>query len=394
MAARMTDAPRDGARRWKVGIDAQILRPAMSGVERAVYCLIDTLSRTCPPDMDLTAYFPKDVPQPPHGVDSAIRFVAPAVSNAYRGLRVLWDQAFLPHRAHKDGLDLLHLPAYVAPALLHTPYVLTVYDTIALKFPELCKRSNVLHYRLLMRRSLRRAQRVIVPSECTKRDVLALGEVSEDRIRVIPLGVSSAFHPTNDRDALAAVRNRYGLPDAYVLYVGNLDPKKNVSLLLDAFAEGYRSGRITAKLVIAGQKEWHAEPVRRRLQELRRDGMVQRLGPVPEADLPALYSAASLFVFPSLYEGFGLPPLEAMACGTPVITTRSGALPEVVDDAALALDDPDARTLRVAMEKALGNDFLRHRLRELGIRRAAEFTWERMAERTLAVYREVLQEAP
>ena len=377
----------------RVAIDAQILRPAMSGVERAVHSLLKALHETAP-EFEFLIYYPRGLGRPSEKDAPNVRYRHPLIPNTFRPLRICWDQAILPLRLRRDHIDLLHAPAYVGPLLSHVPSVLTIYDMIALKFPHLCKRTNVLHYRLIMPPSARRAARIIVPSECTKRDVIALLRVPEEKLRVVPLGVSPAFRPVDDPARLAAMRRRYGLPERYILYLGNLEPKKNLPHLLRAFAEARRSGHITHRLVLAGQKAWRTDELHRTLRKKRLQQSVMLLGGIPEEDLPALYSGASCFVFPSLYEGFGLPPLEAMACGTPVITTRAGALPEVVGNAALTLSSGDTRELRIAVEKVAANQFLRNRLRAYGLERAKQFTWERTAQETVKVYKEVLNEAP
>jgi len=379
------------SRRFRIAIDAQILRPRMSGVERSVACLVEALHGVAE-CYDFVVYCPRTAPRPSPARRDGFRLKRPLMPNAPRALRILWQQTVLPMRLITDRVDLLHAAAYTAPLLTPRPYVLTVYDLIALKFPQYCKPSNVMHYRLSLPRSVRRAARIIAPSECTRRDLIRLLHAPEDRIRVVPLGVGPQFHPMEDRARLHDFRKRYDLPERYILYVGNLEPKKNVPQLLEAFAAARRSGNITQRLVIAGQKAWHTGAMHEALKRHRLRDTVTLLRSVPESDLPLLYNSASLFVFPSLYEGFGLPPLEAMACGVPVVTTQSGALPEVVGDAALLLTHPSERELRVAMEKVVGNTYLQQTLRARGLERARQFTWERTARETVRVYDEVLHE--
>jgi len=383
------NAVRTAPGRPRIGIDAAVLRPPMSGVERAVQSLVGALGRATR-DFEFIIYYPRSLPKPPDTTPPDFRYRHPLLPNRFRFLRILWEQTMLPFALRRDRVDLLHAPAYVAPRFSATPLVLTIYDAIALRFPNLCKRVNALHYRLLMPSAARRALRVIVPSECTRRDVVSLLGVPEERIRVVPLGVSAHFRPIEDAAEIAAVRRRYGLPELYVLYVGNLEPKKNLPHLIRALAASRRTGRLTHRLVIAGRKAWHTAELRRTIRTYRLHDAVVFPGEIRESDLPALYSGASLFVFPSLYEGFGLPPLEAMACGTPVVATRAGALPEVLGNAALLLSSGDVRQLRIAMEKVMNNRFLRNSLRARGIERAKRFTWENTARKTLDVYAEIL----
>jgi glycosyltransferase involved in cell wall biosynthesis len=363
----------------------------MSGVERAVRSVLPELARQGD-RRNITVVYPRCLPRP-SGASERFRYVAPLTPNRPRLLRILWQQAALPWRLRRAGADLLHAPAYTAPLCTPTPTVLTIYDAIALRFPRLCKTSNVLHYRLVMPRAARRAARIIVPSACTRRDVVRLLRVPEAKVRVIPLGVGEAFRPVTAPHVLEALRRRYGLPERFILFLGNLEPKKNLPRLLTAFAEARGRGRLTHRLVLAGQKAWHTRAIRRALRTHRLHRMAMLLGAIPEEDLPALYSAASMLVFPSLYEGFGLPPLEAMACGTPVIASTAGALPEVVGEAALLLRPSDVAGLRTAMIKVAHNAFLRRRLGELGRARAAKYTWAETARRTLDVYDDVLAES-
>jgi len=387
----MSDGASTPDRNPRIAIDALIMRPPMSGVERAVHSLACALPHVAP-DCDFVVYYPRCLPRPEQVRTRNVAFQRPFWPNSPRILRILWQQALLPRRLRRDRIDLLHAPAYTAPLLARPPYVLTVYDVIALKFPQSCKRANVWHYRAVLPRSVRRAARLIVPSRCTADDLHELLGVPKEKIRVIPLGVSGAFRRVDDPLRLAEFRRRWGLPDRYVLYLGNLEPKKNLHRLLEAFAQGRHSGRITHRLVLAGAKAWHTAAWRRALRDQRLGDAVTILRRLPDKELPLLYSGASVFVFPSLYEGFGLPPLEAMACGVPVITSSGGALPEVVGDAALVLPECDPRQLRIAIEKVLANSFLRERLRTRGLARARRFTWERTAQATAEVYREVLRE--
>jgi glycosyltransferase involved in cell wall biosynthesis len=381
---------RSAAKRSRIAIDAQVLRPAMSGVERSIHSLLPELAQAAD-NHDVIVFYPRCLP-PPTKSSERFNYARPLIPNAPRPLRILWQQMALPLQLRLRGIDMLHAPAYTAPLLTRVPTVLTIYDTIALSHPELCKWTNALHYRLFMPRAARRAARVIVPSEATKRDVVRLLGVSEERIRVIPLGVSGHFRPIDNADELRHMRQTYGLPEDYILYLGNLEPKKNLPALLTAFAQARNHGHLTQKLAIAGQKSWHAEAIHETLHAHGLEESVIFLGPVPEAHLPALYSGASVFVFPSITEGFGLPPIEAMACGTPVITTQAGALPEVAGKAALVLPVADVDALRIAMVKITTNHFLRTRLRELGLKRAAQYSWKETARKTVAVYEEVLQE--
>jgi len=281
--------------------------------------------------------------------------------------------------------------------------VLTVHDLIFLLFPEYHLPLNRWFLNRFMPLFIRRADAIIAISQCTKDDLIRHYGVPSEKVTVIYEGVDSRFHPVTDPDVLGRVRARYGLPEHYILYVGTIEPRKNLTALLEAFVALRKQAsnrqpatsnqRLEAgswKLVIAGKRGWLYEGFFRRLRELGLEGEVILLGFVPDEDLPALYSAAELFVFPSLYEGFGLPVLEAMACGTPVIASNASSLPEVVGEAGILIDPHDVGGLVKAMGRVLMDGGKRREMREKGLQQAARFSWERTAAMTLGVYRSVL----
>jgi glycosyltransferase involved in cell wall biosynthesis len=234
---------------------------------------------------------------------------------------------------------------------------------------------------------MRRARRIITVSEFSRRDLSDAYDVPLERITAIPNGVNTAFRPLPDARQLAA--ERLGLSEGYVLFVGALAPRKNVVALLEAFGRVARLGGVH-QLVLAGADRGSGAATRRRAEELGLSGRIRLLGHVAEADLPALYGAAHAVCVPSLYEGFGLPALEAMACGTPVIASKTTGLGEAVGDAALTFDPRAVEEIADALERVLGDPLLRERLVESGRERAAAFTWRRSAEATAQVYREAL----
>jgi glycosyltransferase involved in cell wall biosynthesis len=304
------------------------------------------------------------------------------VSNRSRLVRILYEERFLRRRA--EGFDLFHAPGYVAPRRLPCPLVLTIYDLVALSHPELARRSNVFHYRWRLPRSARAAARIIVPTECVAREVVERLGVPRDRLRVVPLGVDSQMRSPS-LDARVRVRARHHLSRPFVLFVGNIEPKKDLPTLLRAFALLKRQG-LPHELAIAGKRGWKCRDVFRLPAELGIEGDVRFLGYVEEEDLPGLYGASELFVLPSLAEGFGLPPLEAMACGAPVVTSDAEALVETTGDAAEHVPARDPEALAEAMRRVLSDPALRERMRAAGLERAAQFTWERTASATREVY--------
>ncbi|MCX6026985.1 MAG: glycosyltransferase family 1 protein [Chloroflexi bacterium] len=228
-----------------------------------------------------------------------------------------------------------------------------------------------------------------MPSESTRDDLQRITHVPESRVHMVPYGVSPSFRPVHAPHLRRAVAERYGLPSEFLLYVGNLEPRKNLPRLLEAYAR-LPGRQVVPPLVLAGTRGWKDAPLRETMERLNLGRRVVFPGYIPQEDLPAVYSMAAAFVYPSLYEGFGLPVLEAMACGTPVITSNVSSMPEVAGDAALLVSPNDVEGLTRALDRVLGEPDLRAELSRRGLARARQFTWRRAAESTLAVYRSVL----
>jgi len=295
--------------------------------------------------------------------------------------------ARIPQDSLFPGVALFHATDHLLPYFRRIKSVFTLHDLIFIFHPETHKPLNRWFLTLMMPRFLRAADAVIAVSECTKRDAIRFYGIPEEKITVIYEGVNPRFRPASP-ETIAAVRARYNLPEHFILYVGTIEPRKNLTALLEAFH--YLLATHDLRLVIVGKKGWLYEGFFRRLRELGLEDRVIFTGYVPDEDLPAIYSAADLFVFPSLYEGFGLPVLEAMACGVPVICSNTSSLPEVAGDAALLVDPADVWALAGAMEQALTDEHLRSELMAKGLERARWFTWEKAAAKTLEVYRGVL----
>jgi glycosyltransferase involved in cell wall biosynthesis len=299
-------------------------------------------------------------------------------------LRILWEQTALPLAAR--GLDLLHGLAFVAPLLAPCPTLVTVYDLSFLRTPERFRRGNRWYLQMFTRWSCRRARRIIAISENTRRDLVALFGIPPERVDVVPPGVSPSFGPLPP-DQVAAFRRAKGLPERFVLYLGTLEPRKNLITLLEAFAR-LRPG---VKLVLAGGTGWMFAEVFARVQALGLEGKVVFPGYVPDEELPLWYNAATVFVYPSLYEGFGMPPLEALACGTPVVVSNASALPEAVGDAGVLVRPDAVDEWAQALERLLDDAALRAELGARGRAHAARFSWERAAAGTVAVYHRILE---
>ncbi len=300
---------------------------------------------------------------------------------------IIWTHGMLPWRVSRANVDLLHMPANVAPMRAPVPTVVTVHDTTVLSMPERFTTWHRHYSRLVMPLSVRSAARVITNSEATKRDVVRVFGVSEDKVTVTHLGVAEAFRRFSTCE-IEDARARLGLDD-FVLSVCTLEPRKNIVGLLSAYALlRERGARIP--LVHAGALGWMYGEVMETCRKLGIGDYVRFLGPVSLDDLVALYNLASLFVYPSFYEGFGLPVLEAMSCGCPVITSGTSSLPEVAGEAAILVDPHDVNQLANAMQEALEDSALAQDMRERGLKRARLFTWERCAQETMAAYERVV----
>jgi glycosyltransferase involved in cell wall biosynthesis len=297
----------------------------------------------------------------------------------------LRQQWMIPPLLADLGADVYHSPYYLMPFRAGIPTLLTVYDLIPLLFPRQASLRARLLFRWATALALKTASHVIAISQATRRDVLKAYRVSPDKLSVVPLAADPAFHPSHAFE-IEGVRHRYGLPDRYALYLGSNKPHKNLVRLVEAWAGANVS---SASLVIAGAWDPHYAQPRERTLELGVENTIHFLGPIPEQDLCALYGGAMFAVFPTLYEGFGLPVLEAMACGTPVICSNASSLPEVAGDAALYFDPTDTESIAQAIRCAMDDPGLRTMLLERGIARAAQFSWERAARKTLDLYRQV-----
>ncbi len=288
------------------------------------------------------------------------------------------------------SLHVLHSPDFIPPSHTRYPIVITMHDLAFLLYPRFLTRDSARYYGQVDL-AARQADHIIAVSESTKRDTVRLLGVPESKITVIHEAAHPLFTPVTNAETLERTRARHHLPPEFILFVSTIEPRKNLPTLLRAFRRLRDNYKSQAALAIAGQRGWLAEQVDQVLDELKLRDAVHFLGGVPNEELVFLYNAAKLFVLPSFYEGFGLPPLEAMACGTPVIVSNVSSLPEVVGDAGILVAPEDVEGLTVAMWRALTDDNLRQEMRSKGLRRAATFSWERAARETLAVYQKVAQ---
>jgi glycosyltransferase involved in cell wall biosynthesis len=300
--------------------------------------------------------------------------------------RIAWEHLVLPLQVRQDRIDLYHGLAFASPMGIGVPSIVTIHDLAFLQWPEQVPGRRSQYLSRIVRGSVKRAQRVIAVSGHTKRDIVELLGVPDDRIDVTPLGVDATMQRPG-ADAIEAFNQEQGLENPFVLAVGNLEPRKNLATLVQAFASV--AGRIPHDLVLVGAEGWRTEALHQALGNPSLRGRVRLQGFVPPDELPLWYSACDIFTIPSLYEGFGLPLLEAMACGAPAIASNRSSLPEVAGDAAL-LVDPDVESISAAIEHLATDHELRSLLSDKATARAAHFTWRRTAELTAECYRKAL----
>lgn len=288
-------------------------------------------------------------------------------------------------------LDIIHNPAQV-PTLfkIWQKSVITVHDITPFLYPEKHPFSRSFVNRLFFPITLKFANKIIAVSENTKKDLISYFGTPENKIKVIPNGVDKSFQLLDYED-IDKVKNKYSLRFPFILYVGTLEPRKNIPSLIMAFNK-LKEKKITHRLVIAGKKGWKYKDIFKIISKLNLQNDIIFTGYVSDEDLPGLYNAADLFVYPSIYEGFGLPPLEAMACGTPVITSNTSSLPEVVGNAGIMIDPLDIESFAESMYKVISNEDLKIKMRKKGLERAKLFSWEKCAKEVMDTYQKIYNE--
>ncbi len=292
------------------------------------------------------------------------------------------EQLHLPGELRKLSPDVIHFPYLIMPFASPRPVVLTIHDIIPIRFPQYFTIRQRILYRLSLFLALRSASCIICVSEAARSDLKSASRVDPERLFVVHEGISEQFRPRSGGE-VQRITATYGLPENYLLYVGSNKPHKNVSLLIDAYAHL----RHAPPLILAGIEDPRYEEVRSRIDVLHLKDRVRIAGSIAEDDLPALYSGASAFVFPSTYEGFGLPPLEAMACGVPVACSNIPSLVEVAGDAALFFTPKEPASITAALERILHDEKLRVHLQDRGFHRSAELSWSVAAQKTRFLYR-------
>ena len=287
----------------------------------------------------------------------------------------------------KNPVDVLHVQ-FTAPPFCPCPFVVSIHDLSFEHLPKTFNRRSRAQLRFTVRRSARRASRILALSEHARSDIIQTYGIAPELVTAVPLAAANHFRPVDDKNELQRIRHTYGIERDYILSVGSIQPRKNLQRLIAAYAslKRTRAADSLPQLVIVGKLAWLYDETLRAIEALGDSSSVIVTGYVPRDDLPALYSGAVCFVYPSYFEGFGLPPLEAMKCGVPVIAGNKASLPEVVGDAGLLVDPYDIDAIAAAIATLIDNPILRSKLRVDGLNRARGFSWKETARRTLEVY--------
>jgi glycosyltransferase involved in cell wall biosynthesis len=369
-------------RQLHIGLNAHLLSTEAGYRRAGIHHYIDQVLRHLPQDDGLayTVYT-----RHMDGWDDRpdMRFVGTRLPTGNRLARIAWEQSVWPIRARRDGLTLMHSMAFAMPRLAPCPAVVTIYDLSFVHNPDSFPPAQRRYLMAETAHSARRAARLITISESGRQDVHDFYGVPLERIDVVTPGVSTAYRPL-PADQVEAFRRREGLPDRFFLHVGTLQPRKNIPVLLEALA---LLSRTETPLILVGGKGWYYEAIYERIRELGLADRVRFAGYVDDDQLPLWYNAASALVFPSLYEGFGLPIVEALACGAPVIAADTSSLPEAGGDVALYFEPRDPAALAAHLARALDDPALRRHAREAGPVHAARFSWGHAGRETAAVYR-------
>ena len=368
----------------RVGFDAAMLRAPHTGSGQYSAALIAALRELS--EIEITLLSPTSLPAEP----DAVVVPPPRFLTSERAQKVWWEQIGIGRAARQAGVAVVHIPYFAAPIRQAIPHVITVHDVIPLLIPAYAGGRAMRAYLRLVSTGARRAAQVIADSDCSHYDAVRVLALSDDRITTIPLAVSADFGVARDEAAIARIRDAYGLQSKRVLFnVAGLDVRKNVAVLLQAFARASADLGDGVCLVVGGKAHVNAAlypdlvPLTRELSIADR---VVFVGAISDDEKMALYQLANCYVAPSLYEGFGLTPLEAMACGTPVVAADASCTPEVVGDAALLVAPHDVEGFANAIIRVLTDDALARRMRQQGLDRARQFSWERTATATRAVY--------
>lgn len=375
-----------------IGINAQLLSFSQnyrnSGVSRYIRYLLKELAKQ-PGTHKYTVFINgPEIVEKLSAQHPQLTYVAAPWSESQPAARIAWEQLTLPSLIRQKHIDVLHSPVNVLPAWLPRDCagVVTLHDLAFLRFPNILTRSKRLYHRMFTVRSIRRASMVIAVSESTKQDAIELVGVPGERVQTVYTCIDTRFSIVPRVEEIQGFREKQGLIDGYLLYLGTLEPRKNITTLIEAYAQLRKTYARSEKLVLAGGKGWLYDAIFERVQQLGLTSEVLFAGFVADTAQALWYRAASAFVYPSLYEGFGIPVVEAIACGVPVVTSNVSSLPEAGADIALCIDPYNVEAMAAAMYKALTDQTFRQKCSTMAPVVAQRFSAQRMVKQTIQVY--------
>jgi glycosyltransferase involved in cell wall biosynthesis len=382
-----------------VAINAQLVSFGQTyrnaGVSRYTYTLLEALDRLGAADLTYTVFVSSAeaaaAAASPLGHSAHMRLEAAQWTTTSPLRRIAWEQTRLPALLREVGAQVFHSPVNVLPERMSCPAVVTIHDLAFVRYPEYFRPARRIYQRTFTERSARAATLIVADSESTRQDIIAAFGIAPERVRVIYPTVSPDFQPNADPAALAAFRARHGLPERYLLYLGTLEPRKNLITLVEAYARLRAQDPDAPPLILAGGKGWYYETLFERVRSLGLERYVTFAGYVSREEQALWYAGAALFLYPSLYEGFGLPVAEALACGVPTITSDVSSLPEVAGPVAIQVPTTDVERLAQAMREALVDCTLRQRTAVEGPQWTRRFSMDHLARQYAAVYHEAAQ---
>ncbi len=365
----------------RIGIDAYSITDRRGGIANVAYNLIINLAKID----QRNEYFIFVRQQYRHLFDLPDNFHIEIVKHPHI---IVWDQFLLPAMASQCKLDILHVPGFAAPFFSPCKVILTLHDMTFKLFADTMPPKARYFWNLVVAPSAKRADLVLTDSDSSRDDIIKLLKIPSEKVVTVYCGVEPRFRPVKEQAILEEVRTRYRLPKHFVLSVGVLEPRKNLDLLVQSYLKAAKMHQQDIYLVVVGQVRWSNYQIAQRIIQGQIPGVIY-LGHVPDTDLPLIYNLADVFVYTSKYEGFGLPPLEAMACGIPVISVRNSSLPEVVGDAGILVSE-DSDEIANKIVSVISNLRLQKDLRSKGLIQAAKFSWKKSAQQTLDIYSKIV----
>lgn len=365
----------------RVGIDATSLCRKHTGIEYYTLHLLKNILRI-DNNIEYIVFFRKDIHPKLKKFEDKAKFLICPINN-----QIFCEQIWLPYIIWKEKTNLMHFPAFPPGLLIFKKHLITIFDATIWKYSGTLSWKGRFYMKPLIMLAAKRALKILTISENSKKDIVKFSRSLLNKVENTCIAINEIFKPVKNQMILEEVKKKYNLNSKFILSVCSLEPRKNLVNLLMAYKSLKKSNsKIQHKLVLVGRKAWGKNLISNKIKELKLENDVIMTGYVPEEDLVCLYNLATMFVFPSIYEGFGLPPLEAMACGTPVVSSNTSSLPEVVGNAALMINPYDDEEIANGINALIKNIKLRKKLRDLGRERVKNFSWENVAKKIINIY--------